>query len=48
MGKALFFVEGALFIKVLVKALEAVEEGNRRFSNTCKVPFFFGKTKFFE
>ena len=39
MGKALFFVERALFIKVLVKALEAVE--------VVQIPvkyFFFGKT----
>ena len=33
MGKAIFFVKGSLLVKVLVKALEAVEVGG-------KSPFF--------
>ena len=44
MGKAIFFVKGSLLVKVLVKALEAVEVmGKSPFSNTCQIFSFLAK-----
>ena len=48
MGKAVFFVKGSLFIQVLVKALEAVETGQKSlfFFKYMSTIFFFGKTEY--
>ena len=49
MGKAVFFVKGSLFIWVPVKALEAVEAGQKsQFFKYMSTIFFFGKTNLFE
>ena len=49
MGKAIFFVKQPSLIQILVKALEAVEDGQK---SPCfkylSIIFFFVKTKFFE
>ena len=49
MDKAIFFVKGSLLMWVPVKALEAVQAGQKsplfKYMSTI---FFFGKTKFFE
>ena len=41
-------MKGSILVKVLVKALEAVEAG--QILSFCEIPaiFFFGKTKFFD
>ena len=45
LGKAIFFVKGPLSIKILVKALEAVEvEGKSPFFKYPSIIVFFGKT----
>ena len=45
MGKAIFFVKGSLLGKVLVKALKAVEVGEKLpFFQYLSFIFFFGKT----
>ena len=48
-GQGYIFVNGSLLIKVLVKALEAVEAGQKSpFFKYLSIIFFFVKTKFFE
>ena len=48
-GQGYFFLQkGSLLIKVLVKALEAVEAGGKSpFFKYMSTIFFFGKTNFF-
>ena len=45
MGEAIFFVKWSLLIKVLVKALDAVEDGRKSpFFKYLSIIFFYGKT----